>query len=214
MHEYIKYNKGFGNSVLMNYCVINYHYLLVKSLSPSDERNHQSNCDLVRYLDRSNSADLSNKLFGTAMKTGGTTIAVVCRPSGCPSLQKMPRMGVNERAPWRVRSLYKRLLFRGRTNRLSSGLLLFPRGPRLPLGCAVGHPVTVLPATLQQLPPSNRQSDHVLRRCKTLGVPEVWVNDTASHFKNHVMKTLEGACRWNTGLHGLIRPGQTVFLTG
>ena len=28
-----------------------------------------------------------------------------------------------------------------------------------------------------------------------MGVPEVWVSDTASHFKNRVMKTLEGALR-------------------
>ena len=34
---------------------------------------------------------------------------------------------------------------------------------------------------------------HLLGRCKTLGVPEIWVRNTASHFKNHVMKTLEGA---------------------
>ena len=34
---------------------------------------------------------------------------------------------------------------------------------------------------------------HLLKRCKPLGVPEVWVSDTASHVKNRVMKTLEGA---------------------
>ena len=36
---------------------------------------------------------------------------------------------------------------------------------------------------------------HLLRWCKTLGVPEVWVSDAASHFNNRVMKTLEGALR-------------------
>ena len=36
---------------------------------------------------------------------------------------------------------------------------------------------------------------HLLKWRKTLGVPEVWVSDTASHFKNSVMKTLEGALR-------------------
>ena len=36
---------------------------------------------------------------------------------------------------------------------------------------------------------------HLLRWCKTLGVPEVRVSDTASYFKNRVMKTLEGALR-------------------
>ena len=35
----------------------------------------------------------------------------------------------------------------------------------------------------------------LLRWCKTLGVPEVWVGDTASHFKNRVMKKLEGVLR-------------------
>ena len=34
-----------------------------------------------------------------------------------------------------------------------------------------------------------------LLRCKTLGGPEVRVSDTVSHFKNRVMKTLEGALR-------------------
>ena len=36
---------------------------------------------------------------------------------------------------------------------------------------------------------------HLLRWCKTLGVPEVWVSDIASYFKTRVMKTLEGALR-------------------
>ena len=36
---------------------------------------------------------------------------------------------------------------------------------------------------------------HLLRSCKTLGVPEVWVGDIASHFKNHLMKTLGGVLR-------------------
>ena len=31
---------------------------------------------------------------------------------------------------------------------------------------------------------------HLLRCCKILGVPEVWVSDTASHFKNCMIKTL------------------------
>ena len=34
---------------------------------------------------------------------------------------------------------------------------------------------------------------------KTLGVPEVWVSNTASHFKNRAMKTLEGALRVEYG---------------
>ena len=38
-------------------------------------------------------------------------------------------------------------------------------------------------------------SKHLLRWCRTLRVPEVWVSNTASHFKNRVMKTLEGALR-------------------
>ena len=36
---------------------------------------------------------------------------------------------------------------------------------------------------------------HLLKWCKPLGVSEVWLSDTASHFKNRVMKTLEGALR-------------------
>ena len=36
---------------------------------------------------------------------------------------------------------------------------------------------------------------HLLGWCKTSGVPEVWMSDTASHFKNREMKTLEGALR-------------------
>ena len=36
---------------------------------------------------------------------------------------------------------------------------------------------------------------HLLRWCKTLGVPEVCMSDTASHFKNGVIKTLEGVLR-------------------
>ena len=33
---------------------------------------------------------------------------------------------------------------------------------------------------------------HLLRWCKMLGLPEVWVSGTASHFKNRVVKTLKG----------------------
>ena len=33
--------------------------------------------------------------------------------------------------------------------------------------------------------------EHALAWCKTIGVPEVWVSDTASHFKNHTMAALE-----------------------
>ena len=36
---------------------------------------------------------------------------------------------------------------------------------------------------------------HLLRWCKTLGVPGVWVSDSASHFNNRVIKTLERALR-------------------
>ena len=36
---------------------------------------------------------------------------------------------------------------------------------------------------------------HPLRWCKTLGVSEVRVSDTASYFNNRAMKTLEGALR-------------------
>ncbi|CAB1109830.1 unnamed protein product [Ectocarpus sp. CCAP 1310/34] len=36
-------------------------------------------------------------------------------------------------------------------------------------------------------------AQHLLNWCKTLGVPEVWVSDTATHFKNSVMDTLEKA---------------------
>ena len=36
---------------------------------------------------------------------------------------------------------------------------------------------------------------YLLRWCKTLGAPEVWVSATASYFKNRVMKALEGALR-------------------
>ena len=35
----------------------------------------------------------------------------------------------------------------------------------------------------------------MLRWCKTLGVPAIWVNDTSSTFKNRVMKTLKEALR-------------------
>ena len=35
----------------------------------------------------------------------------------------------------------------------------------------------------------------LLRWYKIFGVPEVWVSDTVSHFKNRVMKMLEGALR-------------------
>ena len=34
---------------------------------------------------------------------------------------------------------------------------------------------------------------HLLNWCKTLGVPDVWVSDTASHFKNKTMNALETA---------------------
>ena len=34
-------------------------------------------------------------------------------------------------------------------------------------------------------------AQHLLTWCKTIGVPEVWVSGTASHFKNHMMATLE-----------------------
>ena len=36
---------------------------------------------------------------------------------------------------------------------------------------------------------------YLLRWCKTLGVPAVWMSNTASHFNNLVMKTLERALR-------------------
>ena len=36
---------------------------------------------------------------------------------------------------------------------------------------------------------------HLLRWCKTLGVPDVWMSDTASHFKNRVIKTPERELR-------------------
>ena len=36
-------------------------------------------------------------------------------------------------------------------------------------------------------------AQHLLTWCKILGVPEVWVSDTASHFKNHMMAALETA---------------------
>ena len=39
---------------------------------------------------------------------------------------------------------------------------------------------------------------HLLTWCKTLGPPEVWVSDTASHFKNHVMRALEKALKLDT----------------
>ena len=36
------------------------------------------------------------------------------------------------------------------------------------------------------------RAQHLLTWCKTVvGVPEVWVSDTASHFKNHMMAALE-----------------------
>ena len=38
-------------------------------------------------------------------------------------------------------------------------------------------------------------ANHLLRWCRTLGVPSVWVSDTASHFKNRTTKTLEGELR-------------------
>ena len=47
---------------------------------------------------------------------------------------------------------------------------------------------------------------HLLRWCKTLGVPEVWVSDTASHFKNRVMKTLERALRMEHRFAGAYLP--------
>ena len=50
--------------------------------------------------------------------------------------------------------LERGLLLRGRTARLSSGLLLSPWGPQLPLVRAVGRPVTLLstvPATVTRL---------------------------------------------------------------
>ena len=31
--------------------------------------------------------------------------------------------------------------------------------------------------------------------CKTLGPPEVWVSDTTSHLKNHVMRALKKALK-------------------
>ena len=34
-------------------------------------------------------------------------------------------------------------------------------------------------------------AQHLLAWCKTIGVPEVWVSDTTSHFKNHMMAALE-----------------------
>ena len=34
-------------------------------------------------------------------------------------------------------------------------------------------------------------AEHLLTWCKTIGVPDVWVSDTASHFKNHMMAALE-----------------------
>ena len=36
-------------------------------------------------------------------------------------------------------------------------------------------------------------AQHLLNWCKTLGVPDVWVSDTATHFKNKIMATLENA---------------------
>ena len=36
-------------------------------------------------------------------------------------------------------------------------------------------------------------AQHLLNWCKTLGVPDVWVSDTATHFKNKIMATLEKA---------------------
>ena len=58
---------------------------------------------------------------------------------------------LSTRVRWRVLFLLKPLLERGllpraRTTGLSSGLLLSP--PRLPLGRAIGHPETLLPAVL------------------------------------------------------------------
>ena len=34
-------------------------------------------------------------------------------------------------------------------------------------------------------------AQHLLASCKTIGVPKVWVNDTASHFNNRMMVALE-----------------------
>ena len=36
---------------------------------------------------------------------------------------------------------------------------------------------------------------NLLRWCKTLGMPDVWVSDTASHINNRMMKTLEETLR-------------------
>ena len=36
-------------------------------------------------------------------------------------------------------------------------------------------------------------AQHLLTWCKVLGVPDVFVSDTASHFKNHMMAELEKA---------------------
>ena len=55
----------------------------------------------------------------------------------------------------------------------------------------------------------------LLRWCKTLEVPVVWVSDTALHLKNHVMKTLEEPLRVrSTDLRCLIRSGRTTHVSG
>eukprot|EP00752_Nemacystus_decipiens_P007839 g7004.t1 len=36
-------------------------------------------------------------------------------------------------------------------------------------------------------------AQHLLNWCKTLGVPDVWVSDTATHFKNKILSTLQTA---------------------
>ena len=47
---------------------------------------------------------------------------------------------------------------------------------------------------------------HLLRWCKILAVPEIWVSDTASHTR--------GRCGWNTGLWWLICPRRTALVSG
>ena len=56
---------------------------------------------------------------------------------------------------------------------------------------------------------------HLLRWCKTVGVPEICVSGTASHFKDRVMNTLEGALRVeHRFLRWLIHPGRTALVSG
>ena len=38
---------------------------------------------------------------------------------------------------------------------------------------------------------------HLLNWCKTMGVPRVWVSDTATHFKNRVIAQLSDALKVN-----------------